>query len=132
MDGDLHSHNTLSLETYLLKRIGKSQGEDHLRRFGGQYPGEELLLKTDLHASELKHNTKTELGKMKINSLTALLGRGAPSRLWPSKLQAHPEEGGGGVYREIQDLAGFDRNCGHAANLLCRVFRVVQVPETKG
>lgn len=94
MDGDLQSHNTLSLETYLLKRIGKSQGEDHLRRFGGQL-GEELLLKTDLHVSEPKHNTKTELGKMKINSLTALLGRGAPSRLWPSKLQAHPEEGVG-------------------------------------
>lgn len=47
---------------------------------------------------------------------------------------ASPPGGRGGVgvvYREIQDLAGFDRNCGHAASLLCRVFRVVQVPETK-
>ena len=36
-------------------------------------------------------------------------------------LQAHPQEGAAGIYREIQDLAGLDRNCVCAASLLPQV-----------
>ena len=69
---------------------------------------------------------KTEFGIKRNNSFIASLGNGGCSRLWPSKkLQAHPEEGVWGSYREIQDLAGFDKNCILAVSLLCQVFRVV-------
>lgn len=38
---------------------------------------------------------------------------------------------GGVVYRELEDPAGFDRNCVGATSLLHHVFGVVPVPETK-
>ena len=68
---------------------------------------------------------ETESEIKRNNSFMALQGEGGFSRLWPSKT-ATPEEGAGGFYREIQDLAGFDRNCVCATSLLSLVFRVVQ------
>lgn len=70
---------------------------------------------------------KIEFGLKRNNNFIALLGKGACSRLTPSKLHAGPEEGVGWglVYGEREGLAGFDRNCVCAASLVCHVFRVV-------
>lgn len=90
-----------------------------------------VWLKTSLCALELKYITRRQsLGIRGTNSFLALLGKGGGSRLRPLKRHDCLEAGTGawveGVgYREIWDLAGFDKNCVRAANLVCLVFRAV-------
>lgn len=46
------------------------------------------------------------------------------------KTTSPPGGRGWGLYREIQGLAGLDKDCVPAASLLPHIFRVLRVPET--
>lgn len=69
---------------------------------------------TDLCASDSKYNSKTELGIKRNKGLIASPGKGDCNRLRPSETAGPPRGRGlvrGWEGREIQDLAGFYRNC---------------------
>lgn len=89
-----------------------------------------MSLKTDLCASEPKYNSKMEFGVERNNSLLLCQGQEAAAGSGLENLQARPQEGAGGLYREMQDFAGFHRNGVLAASPLCHVSWWCPAPET--
>ena len=77
-----------------------------------------ILLKTDLHASKPKYNSKTEFGIKRNKSFIVLHAKEAVAGSGLQNLEAFLEEGAGEFYREIQDLASFNRNCVCAGSLV--------------